>query len=107
MLAAQAAVASLQDVQATQVAVLRNAADRQEFFTQAARRGLKPIPSFGNFVMMDAARPVTEVAKHFKQNGILVGRRFPLMENFVRVSLGRPSEMQQFWKVWDAMKLSS
>jgi histidinol-phosphate aminotransferase len=107
MLAAQAAVASLQDKQETQAAVLRNAADRQEFFGQATRRGLKPIPSFGNFVMMDAGRPVTEVAKYFKQRGILVGRRFPLMENFVRVSLGRPREMQQFWKVWEAMKLSS
>ena len=104
MIATQAAVVSLEDTAETQTAIRRNATDRQEFFTQAARRGLKPIPSFANFVMMDAGRPATQVMTHFKQNGILIGRRFPLMENFVRVSLGRPNEMQQFWMVWDKMK---
>ena len=107
MIAAQAAVASLEDRVETQTAIRRNATDRLEFFTQAARRGLKPIPSFANFVMMDASRPATQVTNYFKQNGILIGRRFPLMENFVRVSLGRPNEMQQFWKVWDTLKASS
>jgi histidinol-phosphate aminotransferase len=104
MVVAQAALAGLEDTAEMQAAVRRNAADRQEFFSQAARRGLKPIPSYTNFVMMDAGRPATEVANHFKQNGILIGRRFPPMETFVRVSLGKPNEMQQFWKVWDAMK---
>jgi histidinol-phosphate aminotransferase len=104
MIAARAAIASLEDAEETEAAIGRNANDRQEFFAQAARRGLNPIPSFANFVMMEAGRPVGEVANYFKQKGVLVGRRFPTMENFVRVSLGRPSEMQQFWKVWDAMK---
>jgi histidinol-phosphate aminotransferase len=54
--------------------------------------------------MMDVGRPMIEVNRHFSDNGILIGRRFPPMENFIRVSLGRPDEMQQFWKVWDGMK---
>lgn len=107
MIATQAAIVSLQDTTETQFAIRRNTTDRQEFFAQAARRGLKPIPSFANFVMMDAGRPATRVTNYFKQNGVLIGRRFPPMENFVRISLGRPNEMQQFWKVWDAMKASS
>src|SRR5205085_11759470 len=93
MIATQAAVESLQDAAETQSAIRRNAADRQEFFAQAARRGLKPIASVANFVMMDAGVPVTRVTNYFKQNGILVGRRFPPMDNFVRVSFGRPNEM--------------
>jgi histidinol-phosphate/aromatic aminotransferase/cobyric acid decarboxylase-like protein len=56
--------------------------------------------------MIDAARPASEVNNYFKQNGILVGRRFAPMDNFVRVSFGKPNEMQQFWRVWDAMKSS-
>jgi histidinol-phosphate aminotransferase len=104
MVAAQAGLAALQDTAEMQMAVRRNATDRQEFFAQAARRGLKPIPSYANFVMMDAGRPATQIATYFKQNGILIGRRFPPMDNFVRVSLGRPNEMQQFWSVWDGMK---
>jgi len=106
MVVAQAAVAALQDTDEMQSAVRRNAADRQEFFTQANRRGFKPIPSYANFVMMDAGRPAADVTSYFKKNGILIGRRFPLMDNYVRVSFGRPNEMQQFWKVWDGMKSS-
>jgi len=103
MVAAQAAVAGLQDTAEMQAATRRNAADRQEFLAQAARRGLKPIPSYANFAMMDASRPATEVMDHFKQNGILIGRRFTGMDNFVRISFGKPAEMQKFWAVWDRM----
>lgn len=103
MVAAQAAVAGLQDTAEMQAATRRNANDRQEFFAQASRRGLKPIPSYANFTMMDAGRPTTQVMDHFKQNGILIGRRFPGMDNFVRISFGKPQEMQKFWAIWDGM----
>ena len=107
MVAAQAASAALQDMAEMQAAVRRNATDRQEFFAQAGRRGLKPIPSFANFAMMDAGRPATQVMNHFKQNGILIGRRFPGMDNFVRISFGKPLEMQKFWTAWDRLGAAS
>ena len=107
MVAAQAAVAALADTAEMQAATRRNAADRHEFFAQAARRSLTPIPSFANFAMMNVGRPAMEVMNHFKQNGILIGRRFPGMDRFVRVSLGKPAEMQKFWAVWDGMGKSS
>ncbi|HVH88151.1 MAG TPA: aminotransferase class I/II-fold pyridoxal phosphate-dependent enzyme, partial [Terriglobales bacterium] len=106
MVVAQAGVAAIQDTEEMHGAARRNAADRQEFLAQAARRGLTAIPSYANFAMIDAGRPATQVASYFKQNGILVGRRFPPMDNFVRVSFGRPHEMRQFWRVWDGMKAS-
>ena len=81
----------------------RNANDRSEFFKQAAARKLKTIPSFTNFAMIDSGRPVRDVIAHFKQNNVLVGRRFPPMETFVRVSLGTPTEMKEFWRVWDLL----
>lgn len=107
MVAAQAGFAALQDTAEMQSAVRRNANDRQEFFAQAGRKGLKPIPSFANFAMMDAGRPATQVMNHFKQSGILIGRRFPGMDNFVRISFGKPVEMQKFWTVWDRLGASS
>ena len=106
MVAAQAGVAALQDTAEMQMATRRNAVDREEFLSQAARRGIKALPSFANFAMIGALRPATQVSSYFRQNGILVGRPFPLMENFVRVSFGKPDEMQKFWKTWDAMKTS-
>ncbi len=107
MAAAQAGLAALEDTDEMQMAVRRNATDRQAFFNEALRRNLKAIPSYANFAMLDAGRPANEVSSYFKQNGILVGRRFPLMDNLVRISFGKPNEMQQFWRVWDQMRSSS
>jgi histidinol-phosphate aminotransferase len=103
MLAARAGVIALDDAAGIEAAVERNARDRAEFMGQAEARRLKPIPSYGNFVMMDASRPAPDVIEHFKRNHILVGRRFPPVETFVRVSLGTPDEMKEFWRIWDLL----
>jgi histidinol-phosphate aminotransferase len=106
MVAAQAGLAALEDTAEMQAATKRIVGDRQEFFSQASHRGLKVIPSYANFAMMDAGRPAPDVSAYFKNKGILIGRRFPLMDNYVRISFGKPNEMQQFWDVWDSMKNS-
>jgi len=96
-----AALAGLRDNDGLRAAVKRNADDRQEFFNQAMARMLKPIDSHANFVMMNAHRPAEQVIEHFKKNNILIGRKFPAMNDHVRVSLGKPQEMHEFWQVWD------
>ncbi len=102
--AAWCGAVALEDTAGVAAAVGRNATDRAEFMKQAAARGLKPIPSQTNFVMMDAGRPATTIIQHFKQQNILIGRPFPPMDTFVRVSLGAPDEMRAFWRAWDGMK---
>jgi hypothetical protein len=47
--------------------------------------------------------PIEEIITHFRANGILVGPRFPRLDNFLRVSMGRPEEMETFWRVWDML----
>ena len=96
-----AALAGLRDSDGLRAAIKRNDDDRQEFFNQAMARMLKPIDSHANFVMMNAHRPSEQVIEHFKKNNILIGRKFPTMNDHVRVSLGKPQEMQEFWQVWD------
>lgn len=84
-------------------AVQRNAADRDEFMRQASARKIQTIPSATNFVMMNANRPVRWMIDYFKGKNILVGRPFPPMDTYVRISLGTPPQMQQFWQAWDAI----
>jgi len=98
-----AAMAGLHDSDGLAAAVKRNADDRQEFFNQAMARMLKPIDSHANFVMMNAQRPAEQLIEHFKQNKISIGRKFPAMNTHVRISLGKPDEMHEFWRVWDLM----
>ena len=99
----QAAGAALEDSDSLNDFVQRNANDRQEFFNHAMGRALKPIDSHANFVMMNTFHPAQEVIEHFRRNNILIGRRFPPMDTFIRVSLGRPEEMQAFWAAWDKL----
>ncbi len=103
MVALHAALAALDDDAAMHAAVARNAADRAEFARQAQRRNLRPIPSHANFAMIETGRPVRELIQHFQRDNILVGRPFPRMENFLRVSFGKPDEMTAFWQCWDKL----
>lgn len=99
----RAALAALDDRQGVNDSVQRNMNDRQEFFNEAMIRSVKPIDSHANFVMMNTFHPAEDVAKHFRNKGILIARAFPPMDTYVRVSLGLPNEMSAFWKAWDEL----
>jgi histidinol-phosphate aminotransferase len=98
------ALTAMDDSTAYKQAVQRNAADRDDFMRQAAARNLKPIPSSTNFVMMPAGRPVRSLIDYFATNNIRIGRPFPPLENYARISLGTPAQMKDFWRVWDGLK---
>jgi histidinol-phosphate aminotransferase len=95
------AMAALDDVDNVQDCVKKNEGARQEFLNQAAIRGLKPISSCANFVMMDVHRPTKRVIEHFLQNNVWIGRDFPPFETYIRVTFGKPEEMRAFWRVYD------
>jgi histidinol-phosphate/aromatic aminotransferase/cobyric acid decarboxylase-like protein len=96
-------MAALSDKESVENYVKRNTDDRQEFFNQAMARMLKPIDSHTNFVMMNTNRPAKQVIEHFRQHGIMIGPNIAGMEHHIRVSLGTPMEMREFWRVWDQL----
>jgi histidinol-phosphate/aromatic aminotransferase/cobyric acid decarboxylase-like protein len=64
---------------------------------------LRCIDSQTNFVMMNPQRPPDEVIAHLKQHNILIGPKYPALDKYIRVSLGKPEEMKIFWQAWDLM----
>ncbi|HEU4389924.1 MAG TPA: histidinol-phosphate transaminase, partial [Blastocatellia bacterium] len=58
--------------------------------------GYDVIPSECNFFMVNVGRDVTQVADDFKKRKVLVGRKFPPMNNWLRVSVGTEQEMDRF-----------
>jgi histidinol-phosphate aminotransferase len=86
--------------------IRRNKDDRQEFFNAAGVRMLMPIDSHTNFVMMNIQHPADPVIDHFKMHKILIGRHFPPMNNYIRVSLGTTEDMKAFWDAWDMIPWS-
>lgn len=95
------AMVSLDDHAGHRAARQRNAADREEFLRQVKARKLTAIPSETNFVMVHTGRPIRELISHFRKNNVAIGRPFPPLDTYARISLGKPEEMKEFWKVWD------
>lgn len=101
--AALAGMAALKDGAAEKETARKVLADRAEFMRQAQARKLHVIPSQANFVMMDTGRPVKQAIAGFKQRNILLGRPFPPMDTYARISLSTPDDMKEFWKAWDGL----
>jgi len=102
IIAARAAVAAVADQPYVQKIVARVADDRQEFYNQANARMLRSLDSVTNFVMLKTTRPGKEVAEQLKENGILVVVGYPGFDDYIRISLGSPRDMTEFWRSWDA-----
>jgi len=97
------ALASMDDAAGYRQAVQRNANDRDEFIRQTAARKLKPIPSCANFVMLGTNRPIRSLIDYFGKNAVRIGRPFPPLDTYARISLGTPQQMKEFWRVWDGL----
>ena len=103
--AALAASAALDGVEHVRASARRNADERQEFCNQANARMLRTIDSHANFVMLGTGLPAVAIVEHFRKNGVLVPAPFPPLDKYIRVSLGTPAEMREFWRVWDLMPM--
>jgi histidinol-phosphate aminotransferase len=100
VISAKTAAAALDDSEYVRFAIKRNADDLQEFMNRVNGYMLRALDSHTNFVMLNPMRPPEQVIEHFKKNNILIGPLIPAMPKYIRVSLGTPAEMQQFWNVW-------
>ena len=69
---------------------------RRWLVAQLERDGWRTIPSETNFVMIDVRGDVTPVIQAFRTRNILVGRKFPSLSNWLRVTIGRQEEMEAF-----------
>lgn len=74
----------------------RNAATRARVVGELGRRGLAVIPSQANFVMIDTRREVKPLIEALRARGVEVGRLFPALPRHLRVTIGKPEEMDRF-----------
>jgi histidinol-phosphate aminotransferase len=101
IIAARAAKAAIEDQAYVKKILARVADDRQEFYNQANARMLRSLDSVSNFVMLKTTRLGTDVAKELQGKGVLVASGYAGFENYIRVSLGLPQDMAEFWRAWD------
>jgi histidinol-phosphate aminotransferase len=99
----EAALASLQD--AGHVPRNRRAINetRRRLCDEIRKDGREFIPSEANFVMIDVGEDVEDVIAALRARDILVGRKFPSLPHWLRVSIGTPEEMRHFLEVFRAV----
>jgi histidinol-phosphate aminotransferase len=91
-----AATASLKDAQLVPERRRINASIRQQTFEWLDRNGYSYIPSEANFFLLDTKRPGTEVRDAMAKENVLIGRVWPVMPTWVRVTVGTQGEMEKF-----------
>jgi len=100
ILAVAAARCSLQ--QPTLVAERRriNTDIRNEVFSWLSANNYRFIPSQTNCFLLDAGRPGEEVMTAMAQRNVYIGRVWPIMPNWVRITVGTRSDMDKFQQAW-------
>ena len=73
-----------------------NSEARSFTIAELEKLGFKTIPSQTNFFMIDTKKPVTPLIQAMRQRNVQVGRLFPAMPNYMRVTVGKKSEMETF-----------
>ncbi|HET8644886.1 MAG TPA: histidinol-phosphate transaminase [Vicinamibacteria bacterium] len=93
-----AAQASLDDEAHVRAQRRRLNGTREWLCRELARDGRRFIPPHANFMMIHVGTDVRPVIEGFKARGLLVGRRFAAMPEWLRVTIGTDGEMRAFLK---------
>jgi histidinol-phosphate aminotransferase len=91
-----AGLAALKDKDYETMVRKRNAEFRKKTMAELKAHGYEVIPSEANFFMVDVGEDVDAAGFAFLDKGILVGRKFPSMDGWLRVSVGTEDEMNRF-----------
>lgn len=69
---------------------------RKWLVSELTKQGRRTMPSEANFVMVDVGGDVAPVIQAFRARKILVGRKFPSLPTWLRVTVGKRDEMAAF-----------
>ena len=96
IMAIAAARASLADANHVVQGRRRNRETKANLVAALEKMGYTVIPSEANFVMIDVHRDVKPLIAAMRTGGVEVGRLFPAMPHYLRVTIGKPEEMERF-----------
>jgi len=94
--------ASLADADHVITGRRNNDATKQWLRAQMKSLGYEMLPSEANFVMIDVRRDVKPLITGMREHGVHVGRLFTAMPHHLRVTIGRPEEMEAFVNAFKA-----
>jgi histidinol-phosphate aminotransferase len=90
------AKASLADPDHVALSRKRNSDTKAWLAGELQKNGYELLPSEANFVMIPVRRDVKPMLADMRRQGVHVGRLFPAMPKYMRVTIGTPEEMERF-----------
>jgi histidinol-phosphate aminotransferase len=103
VLAINAAMASYQDQEFQDFTVRKNRESLDIVESMLDELGHRYVKSNANFTFIHTGKDVREVSQAFRAENIMVGRPFPPMTDWLRVSMAKPQEMEYFAQVYRKM----
>jgi histidinol-phosphate aminotransferase len=91
-----AATASLKEAGLVAERRAANTKVRQSTFAWLDKNGYSYSPSVSNCFMLKAGKPAKEVIAGMAHQNVFIGRPWPSMADWVRITVGTESEMEQF-----------
>jgi histidinol-phosphate aminotransferase len=96
IMAIVAALASVKDAEHVTQGRKLNSEVKKNVCAELDALGYRYIPSQANFMMIDLRREARPLISAMRTRGVEVGRLFPALPNFMRVTIGTAPEMKQF-----------
>ena len=96
-----AATASLKDPNLVPERRRINATIRQQTLDWLSRNGYSFIPSESNCFLLDTKRPGQEVRDAMAKENVMIGRIWPIMPTWVRITIGTQEEMTKFQSAFE------
>jgi histidinol-phosphate aminotransferase len=96
IMALVAALASLKDADHVTQGRKLNSEVKKNVCAELDSLGYRYIPSQANFMMIDLRRQARPVINDLRGRGVEVGRLFPDLPNFLRVTIGTSAQMKSF-----------
>ncbi len=97
-LAIQAAKEALKDDDFYKFSLMKNTEAKAYIYNTLDQLGLEYIPSHTNFVFFKTGRPVRDVIEAMRKENVLIGRPFPPLLEWARISTGTLEQVGLFEK---------
>ncbi len=101
MPAIHAALAALEDQAFYQHSLSQNQLAKNYIYRVLDRLQLKYVRSHANFVFFHTGRPIQQVQEDMRKLGVQVGRPFPPLTTWCRVSTGRMEDVEKFGRAME------
>ncbi|MGB5226699.1 MAG: aminotransferase, partial [Eudoraea sp.] len=98
ILAIEAAKEALRDDEFYKYSIMQNFKAKSLIYQHLDDLGLQYIKSHTNFVFFETGRPIKGVIDDMKKHNVLIGRPFPPLNQWARISTGRLADMDVFGK---------